>query len=102
MVYPIIWRKVNFSKALDLTNRSGDLSSVLHSAMALEMKRVVSRLWERMPVTRSLSVFSNMILSCLLDLQSSAEGVNGVGAAQPSHTTNLKAIAEAEANRKDE
>lgn len=61
-MYPIIWRKVSFSRALALMKRSDDFNSVLHSDMALEMKRVVSRLWERMPVTRSLSVFSNMVV----------------------------------------
>ena len=60
MLYPIIWRKVSFCSALLLVKRSGDRSSVLISAIFWEMKRAVSRLWPRMPVTRSVRVFSNM------------------------------------------
>ena len=37
-------------------------SSFLISAIDLEMNRPVSRLWERMPLTRSFNVFSNTML----------------------------------------
>ena len=45
---------------MDLTKKSEEESSFFISAMFWEMKRAVSRLWERIPVTKSVRVFSNM------------------------------------------
>ena len=63
--YPSICRYVSFRTAWAFTNGSTFFNSLLHSAIAVDTNAAGSRLWARMPLTRSWRDFSNMVYGCV-------------------------------------